>query len=322
MRRSQWVALVLASLTGALLVVTPAAGTPAAGDRAEAARAAEHRRILDYWTPERRASAKPADVVLPLGTKPRTNAKPVTGGGGDVVGAQWTAGGSVSYTTGKVFFTSHGSRYVCSGSVVDSGHNNLVLTAGHCVHDGGAGGVYHSDWVFYPRYRSGPDPQLGGFTYTSLRATDDWVANTNDYEDDTAFATVNPGSFASLEAAVTTVGSAANVAVTIPGIEFGQPTDGTKIYSFGYPAAQKYNGATLAYCSGPVSYGLDNENTLSIPCNMTGGSSGGPWFTGFGTTSNSGTLSSVNSYGYSSWKNRMFGPTFDVQESTAYSAVD
>lgn len=182
----------------------------------------------------------------------------------------------MSVTTGKVFFTSGGSRYVCSGSAAKSSHGNLVLTAGHCAHDGGSDDTYVTNWIFYPRYKSGADPVLGAWTASRLEATQDWQTRENAFENDVAFAVVGGNTnFSSLEAAVTSEGG------TTPSIAFTHPADGTKIHSFGYPAARPYNGATLIYCSGGVTTGYDGRETLSIPCDMTGGSSGGPWYRDF-----------------------------------------
>ena len=318
MRRTLFAVILVGSLALAVFAA-PAGASSERSDMAETrARNAEHQRIVDYWTAESRASATPRDIVLPLGAKAQPNARPVKGGsGGDVLGASWTANGSVSVTTGKVFFTSGGSRYVCSGSAVTSTHGNLVLTAGHCAHDGGPDDTYVSNWIFYPRYKSGADPVLGAWTATDLEATSDWQTRENAFENDVAFAVVrNPNYNGTLEQAVTNEGG------TTPGIAWGRPADGTKIHSFGYPAARPYNGATLIYCSGGVTFGYDGRTTLSIPCDMTGGSSGGPWYRDFANGGATGSLTSVNSYGYSSIKNRMFGPILDTQEQTAYSLVD
>jgi len=321
MRRSFLSLFVAASVLFAMFATTPAGAADSnAAQAAARARAAEHQRIVDFWTPQRRASAQPRDIVLPLGAKPQPMAKPGTGsGGGDVLGSAWTAGGSVSVTTGKVFFTENGSRYVCSGGAVDSTTGSVVLTAGHCSHGGGPASSYVTDWVFYPRYKSGPDPVLGAWTATRLVATSDWVSRANAYENDAAFAKVTQGaSTTTLEQALAAQGG------TTPGIAFTTPATGSRVHSFGYPAAGKYNGTILIYCSGTVTIGYDGLQTQSIPCDMTGGSSGGPWFQGFNVSAaGGGTLNSVNSYGYSSVKNRMFGPIFDTaQEGPAFAAAD
>ena len=54
---------------------------------------------------------------------------------------------------------------------------------------------------------------------------------------------------------------------------------------------------------------------------MTGGSSGRPWLSGFNETTGSGTLSSLNSYGYNGIKN-MYGPMFNTDTSNVYGAAD
>ena len=63
------------------------------------------------------------------------------------------------------------------------------------------------------------------------------------------------------------------------------------------------------------------RDTLSMPCNMTPGSSGGPWFRNWDATTKTGTLNSLNSYGYSSLSNLMFGPIFGPAEYDAYTAA-
>ena len=88
-------------------------------------------------------------------------------------------------------------------------------------------------------------------------------------------------------------------------------------WAFGYPAAQQYKGYDLVYCKGPIGTDANADNaTWSMPCGMTGGSSGGPWVKTSDPTKASGTvLSSLNSYGYSGVKN-MYGPKFNSDTKT------
>lgn len=320
MRRTALAVIAVAAL--ALALAAPAGARSEAADAKTSARgaSAEHRRIVDYWTAERRASAKPRDIILPLGAKAQPRAKPSTGGStGDVLGSAWTRSDtSVAVTTGKVFFNIGASRYVCSGSSVQSTSESLVLTAGHCAHGGGPSGKYFTNWIFYPRYKSGPDQALGTWTATKLVATEDWVTRDNAYENDAAFAKVTNGTATTLQDHLAAYGG------ITPGIEYSTPASGSRVHAFGYPASGKYNGTSLIYCSGLVSLGYDGQPTQSIPCNMTGGSSGGPWFQGFDASAGGGgVLNSVNSYGYQSIKNRMFGPIFDTeQELKAFTAAN
>ena len=63
------------------------------------------------------------------------------------------------------------------------------------------------------------------------------------------------------------------------GVEFNQPR-GLTYKSYGYPAAAPFTGQTLVSCTGKAGNDAINPQfeTQGIPCDMTGGSSGGPWF--------------------------------------------
>ncbi len=90
-------------------------------------------------------------------------------------------------------------------------------------------------------------------------------------------------------------------------------------YLFGYPAAGKYGGKDLTYCRGPLGTDPLNANlTYRVACDMTGGSSGGPWFTPF--SSGSGTLMSVNSYGYSG-VTAMHGPMLNTETQAMFATA-
>ena len=105
-------------------------------------------------------------------------------------------------------------------------------------------------------------------------------------------------------------------------IAFSGHANGTRAHAFGYPAAQKYKGADLVYCAGPVFSDPYNDGlTYGLPCDMTGGSSGGPWLTGFDAGTGSGILSSVNSYGYAGVK-AMHGPKFNTRTSAVYTSAN
>ena len=58
-------------------------------------------------------------------------------------------------------------------------------------------------------------------------------------------------------------------------------SSGNKLYAFGYPAAGKYRGKDLVYCAGNIfADPYAGNQTWGMTCNMTGGSSGGPWLSG------------------------------------------
>ena len=84
--------------------------------------------------------------------------------------------------------------------------------------------------------------------------------------------------------------------------------------SHGYPAAPPFNGQRLWTCTSPLIYDDTSANppTMGIDCDMTGGSSGGGWIAG-------GGVASVNSYGYTTLPNVMFGPYQGTVSQSLYT---
>jgi V8-like Glu-specific endopeptidase len=216
-------------------------------------------------------------------------------------------GGSTTYpanvvaTTGKVFFTEGGLNYVCSGTATNSTNGSVVTTAGHCVNEGP--GAFVTKFAFVPAYNNGTRP-YGTWTARTLFTTTQW-SGSGDISYDAGFAVMNKNAGTAL---TTTVGGQA--------IAFSQPR-GLFYNAYGYPAAGKFNGQTLKSCSGTASPDPYSQ-TLSqgIPCDMTGGSSGGPWLINDNTV-----LNSVNSFGYQGLRNVMFGPYFGSEIQAAYTTA-
>jgi hypothetical protein len=326
MGRGRGLIVLLAALALLVAMVAPVTAGPPA--QAESDTAAEHRRIVEYWTPQRIASAVPRDVAPDPRHHRPDHARGGGNGGGDtepdpepdtittVLGATWTGGGDVAWTSGKVLFTLKGTRYQCSGGAVTDGRTtetvSLVVTAGHCVHEGG-GTAFATNWIFYPAWDGSGSP-LGPWTATSLFTTPRWADNRS-FDDDAGFAVVTNGTTTTLAAALGTRGAAPQQ------VSFAAPLLDEGYFAFGYPAAQKYSGNTLTYCAGPVRTDRDRHETLSMGCDMTGGSSGGPWFHTFDQGEGAGVVNSVNSYGYRNLKDVMFGPVFDGPEQTTYEAA-
>jgi hypothetical protein len=302
-----------------LLLALPMAAPVSARDTAKS----EHQRIVEYWTSARLQSAIPRDFVKSGGAF-QPKAKPVRppSGGGAVTGASWTGGGNIVARTGKVFFTMDGSRYVCSGSVANDSRSgvSLVLTAGHCAYDE-VNEAFATNWLFIPAYDSAPteacaQTAYGCWTAQGLVVHEGYASaggfNTQATLHDFAFAVVGRGGKTSpgtqeLDALVGSYPVQPGVAV------------GTRQHAFGYPAAGKYKGRDLVYCAGNTfNDSLNGNGTWGMACNMTGGSSGGPWLSGF--DGSSPTLSSLNSYGYQGISN-MYGPKFNSDTTAVYSAA-
>jgi hypothetical protein len=324
--RSRKLALVIAPFL--LLSLLPGVATAA---QPPDAKAAHHAKVVKYWTPERIKNAKPRDFVFDQakGTyKPAAKPAPPSGGG-TVTGASWTGAGDILKGTGRVLFTLGGSDYICSGSVVAESNTgrSIVLTAGHCASEND-GTTKATNWMFIPSFDTAP-------TYTCAQTTHGcWVAdaifgdaaflnaggfNNTAVQHDWAFAVVSTGG----KTATSGLQLDTTVGVKFP-IAFSGVNPGDTLSAFGYPAAGRYKGNDLTFCRGSIGQDAQTSSTTwSMPCNMTGGSSGGPWV----STSNTATyaqgvttLRSLNSYGYSGVSN-MYGPKFNGNAQAVYNAA-
>ncbi|GAA4976334.1 peptidase [Kineococcus glutinatus] len=331
-------ALAGALATGALAELAPAGqaaaapAAPAPGPAttllSAAGGAGEQQRVATYWTPERMRAAVPLDVsrtaeqqaggttagARPLsattalsevvGRGSRTTAAPA-----QTTGVPWSGGGAVARIAGKVFFVSGGRPYVCSGSSVESGNRSTVVTAGHCLTEGG---VDATDVAFVPGYSAGNAP-YGTWVATALSTTSQWrdgdqaTAAAMNY--DVGFAVVAPRPDGA---------RLADVVGAFP-IAFDAPA-GQRLAVFGYPSSAPYDGQSLQHCRGRGFADTSPQSTdLGVNCFMTGGSSGGPWLSGFdGST---GTVTSVVSFSYAGADSVLYGPRFGAVVREVYTAA-
>jgi hypothetical protein len=335
------------NLLGALLIISTIA-FGADPFVASAAGLPNQNNAISYWTTERMASAQSREFVFAIGASraslvsappfsaagkgprstptpsPTPTPTPTTPSGAlsPTTGTSWNTGGLALSATGKVFFTMNGKNYVCSGAVVTDTRldYSLVLTAGHCAYDQTAR-LFATNWLFVPAYDLTPNPSscsvtvygcwtasalvvhsgfAGAGGFTSAATTRDW-----------AFAVIGSGGKSNSQLDVT-VGSFPLTTTSL--------STGWTAVAFGYPAAAPYNGQDLIYCAGAAGQDSSNANlTWSLPCTMTGGSSGGPWMSGFSV--DRGALSSVNSYRYSGSTN-MYGPKFNTYTTSTLNAAN
>ncbi|GAA4199101.1 peptidase [Streptosporangium oxazolinicum] len=309
--------------------VTAARAVPQPVEKEAADTRKEQQTVQRYWTEAKMEAAKPLAALVPEKDGARLAAGalaaqaaadpvsvPATEPGGDTVtatrgsaarastGAAWTRGGAIVKTTGRVFFTYQGRNASCSASAVTSENKSTVITAGHCVRMGGA---FHGNWVFVPGYHNGDRPH-GTWVATTLYTTPQWN-NSEDINHDVASAVVAPLNGRSL---TDVVGG--------QGISFNQGRR-QQMHSFGYPAASPYDGSKLVYCAGRAFDDFLMSRDIGLNCDMTGGSSGGPWFLGFNENTGLGTLNSVNSFKYGFASGWMFGPYFGTEARAVYEAA-
>jgi hypothetical protein len=272
--------VLLLALVACALVVAPAQAARVKEKAVTQSKAA----IQNYWTAERMAKAKPADHLIG-GNGALQQRSSAAFAPAQQIPPPYTS--QPTSTNGKVFFSDGGTPYVCSGTAVLSGNRSTVWTAGHCVHDGASG--FHTNWTFVPAYADGQRP-YGTFAARRLLTTSGW-ATRGDFSYDLGAAAVSP------------VGGV-NLTDRVGGRSVGFNYNRSQTYrAHGYPAAPPFNGQRLWVCQSPLRYNDNSANppTMGIDCDMTGGSSGGGWIVG-------SSVYSVNSYGYATLPNVMFGP--------------
>lgn len=302
----------------------------AASEKANRVGGSAHDRVVAFWTNERVAKAIPRDFEFDPSTRsfrPRAATSGGSGTSSSTIGSSWTSGGEVLKTTGKVLFAMGGTYYVCSASVADDAVSgrSIILTAGHCAYDE-TGGAFATNWMFVPDYDSAAvtlntsgsfcaTTSLGCWTASALVVARGFASaggfNNQAIVHDYAFAVVGAGGKSGTAQLDATVGGHP--------IQFSAVSGGANTHLFGYPAAGKYKGKDLVYCRGSLGFDPYIANaTYRVGCNMNGGSSGGPWFTPF--SGGSGTMMSVNSYGYSG-VTAMHGPKLNAETASMFSAA-
>lgn len=273
-----------------------------------------------YWNKARLESAQPIELVVDEKTgvgKIVKLARNTSGGSTTSTssGSNWSKGGDPLNLTGKIFFTAVGGTYVCSGAFVNDSlaGQAIVQTAGHCAWDQ-AGNSFVQNFVFIPGYQSNPVNDCATNTSRCFAGVKIYVRN--DFSSQTSFnstALKNDWAYVVVDKDATS---------SFP-ISFGNSYTSGKVSSFGYPAATPYNGNQLINCLNPIFKDTKNANqTWGMSCTMTGGASGGPWIYPWNTTTNSGTLFSLNSYKYTTDKSKMYGPMFNQGTADTYNSAN
>lgn len=205
---------------------------------------------------------------------------------------------------GKLFFKQNGLSYVCSASSIG---NRGIITAGHCIH---AGNNNASSWstnvVFVPAYKDGSAPYgQWACDYATETVFTVWYQSGLFNRDVAGCKTINQ-SGKTLSSKVGSLGFAWNFSAD------------QHWHAFGYPAASPFNGNRLIVCAASRAvWDMTNVSpaTQGIGCDMTGGSSGGPWVRAF--SGSGGYVNGVNSYKYTSQSGGMFSPYFDDAVKTS-----
>ncbi|MFH9075034.1 trypsin-like serine peptidase [Streptomyces alboflavus] len=290
-RRLRGRALGLAVAGAALAVAAPVVVTGAAGQADAAAdpasalkfTAAERKDALAYWTPARMKAVGRSVDLGPSGPK----AKP------------WQ--GPKLKTVGRLFFVNSGGADTwCTATAVKSANRSAVMTAAHCVRRGSSPVNTNIDMVFVPGYHKGKAPH-GVFPVRQAITPRAWETDSTD-------------DMATLVVAPDKNGKKLTDVVGARAVAFDRPVGGT-VSALGYSATRPQRGESLLRCVGTAK---KEHGTQVIPCDMSGGSSGGPWFADFDASTGRGTLISVNSALDSLEPTKMYGEVFGSLAKKVY----
>ncbi|KOG57068.1 hypothetical protein ADK76_18535 [Streptomyces griseoflavus] len=237
---------------------------------------------------------------------------------------------------GKIMFDSPQGPMVCSGTVVEDpahpGKSNLVWTAGHCVHTGKRGG-WMRNIVFVPSYNDQglPMSQVGRAPAQEVAPYGvwwaNWVTTSGEWIDMGSTKSGNAGSaydFAVLHVRPERGGGKSlqeTVGAALP-VWFGAPSADriNGLQAFGYPAAPPYDGARMMNCPsrpGRLTMSPGTPAMHRIGCTMTGGTSGGGWFTNRGGRTYLVSNSSIGSLDHT-W---LAGPHLGVEAKRVFDGI-
>lgn len=231
----------------AVTVLTAPAAMAAPAPQVDTVSAADQQAALAYWTPERMRQVG-ADSNVPG----EQIAKPV----------------AVPKGVGRFFFTEvPGQDSWCTATAVPSSNRDTLITAAHCVHPGFTRNdveIKVTNVVFVPGYDRGQAPH-GVFAARAFLAPEEHGLTPNDV----AMVVLNTRQGKHI----------ADVAGTQK-IAFGtRPAGNASI--LGYPGSTLAYGEFLMRCDVPVTFTQSSIGDYwNSPCDMAGGSSGGPWIAG------------------------------------------
>jgi V8-like Glu-specific endopeptidase len=224
--------------------------------------------VKRYWTPERMSSARD---MTPSGLAPRSDGPSAPGVASAV--PRHIPARNAPTAIGRIFFRWNGSPASCSGSVIDTRSQRVVLTAAHCLY---LYGDWGSRYLFVPAYDRGRRP-FGTYTWKTLWVTGPWSRN--------SYGGANNFDMGAIVVRKTRSGRRlGEVAGSLPYTSFPERVGRTKMY--GYPAganrARRLRQCDSRTWAGPwYSYRLPGPVGIAGRCNMASGSSGGPWMSAY-----------------------------------------
>jgi V8-like Glu-specific endopeptidase len=289
------------ALTPAAALATARTHAPVAPSSTPVSERAAVARVLHYWTPAHRRSARPLDLVVDGSGRAQLRAgRPAPLASASFLAVETPEAPPYS-VNGRIFVKQGNLRGYCSGTAIDSPTRQLVLTAGHCVNSGHQGGrtVWSQYLEFVPAY--GGRAPFGAFVARRghVYALRQWTKGGNPDFDLGAFLT-HPNHRG--ENVADAVGGGATIAL---GLSRHQ-----RFRSFGYPG----NVRRMQTCNSPyagedrLSFPLAGPPTMAIRCHWAPGASGGAWLIGDGTE-----INGLTSYLHLGNRSYTYGPYFSPE---------
>lgn len=247
----------------------------------------QYRRILDYWTPERKVAALPElgwQIEEHLGDKSSVSSA-TDPRQADTSQMPFAAGG-------KLFFSRNNKNYVASAEILC--RRNIVLTAAHCVQDRDSGALCEN-FLFERCYSCGKSAESLTFRTVALKT---YWHEQKQWKWDYALAIID---------GMSTLASPLTYST--------ENIDSKELTAFGYPT-NYYDGKQMVRIDGIAH--ATGSGTLEIDGDkMRGGASGGAWLLKNGTT-----VVGINSYGpVSETLAYMGSPVLDAEFDSLYQYV-
>jgi V8-like Glu-specific endopeptidase len=219
-------------------------------------------------------------------------------------------------TIGVLFFSQDDVDYWCSAASIG---NDAVWTAGHCVHTGdGTDDGWSEDVIFVPAYEvdnsNNVKTPFGVWTAYNIWTKGSWYSS-EDLRFDMGGAVLNTNASGKMISQI--VGNL--------GFSYNLSSSSQLWFNIGYPTYAPFDGKWQYICTGPFAYNdtnLNNPSPVGMGCDMTRGSSGGPWIKDFsGVAGSANFLNGNNSYRYTDHPEEMFSPYFGDAAKTLWNQL-
>ena len=219
-------------------------------------------------------------------------------------------------TVGVLFFEQAGVPYWCTAASIG---NNGIWTAGHCIHKGDGKldadgnvidqGTWSTKVLFVPAYPNGISA-FGVWEAYELWITPEWFTS-QDLRYDMGGVVLNLKGGKTISQVVGNLGFSYNMDNSLHWMNIA------------YPSAPPFDGSTQQICAGSFAYAdtsMPDPSPVAMGCDLTSGSSGGPWILSFGgSTGSQNYLNGNNSYRYGSHPEELYSPYFDSDAKSLWN---